>query len=69
IYGIGLGEPQALQLELNDIQTRLNKLKQAADREQDEDDLSRIRTAIKYHEQAIGQIKSRIEKTNKEHIA
>ncbi|MCM1277189.1 MAG: hypothetical protein NC299_17835, partial [Lachnospiraceae bacterium] len=69
IYGIGLGEPQALQLELNDVQTRLDKLKQAASREQDEDELSRIKAAIRYHEQAAEQIKDRIAKSEKEQIA
>ncbi len=63
IYGIGLGEPQVLQFELSDTETRLDKLKQAAEREQDEDTLSRIRTAIRYHEQTIEQLKSKITKS------
>jgi len=63
IYGIGLGEPQALQLELNDVQKRLNKLEQATEREQDKDNLSRIKTAIAYHKKAVKQIKDNMAKS------
>ncbi len=64
IYGIGLEKPPVLQIELEETQARLDKLRQAAEREQDTNDIARIRTAIQYHEKAIAQIKSKIEKSN-----
>ena len=64
IYGVVLEKPPVLQIELNEIQARLNNLRQAAEREQDSDNLSRIKTAIQYHEQAAAQIKGKIEKSN-----
>lgn len=64
IYGVALEKTPALQIELNETQARLDKLRQAAEREQDTDDIARIRTAIQYHEKAIAQIKDKIEKSN-----
>lgn len=64
IYGMALEKPPALQIELNEVQARLDKLRQAAEREQDTDDIARIKTAIQYHEKAVEQIKKKIEKSN-----
>lgn len=64
IYGVAFEKPSVLQIELNEIQARLDKLRKAAEREQDTDDIARIRTAIQYHEKAIAQIKDKIEKSN-----
>ncbi|MBD5111438.1 MAG: hypothetical protein HDT42_02720 [Ruminococcaceae bacterium] len=63
IYGIGLEKPPVLQIELNEVQARLDRLRQAAEREQDTDDVARIGTAIQYHEKAIERIKDKIEKS------
>lgn len=60
IYGVGLEKSPVLQIELNETQARLDKLRQAAEREQDTDDIARIKTAIQYHEQAAERIKSKI---------
>lgn len=62
IYGVALEKPPVLQIELNEVQARLDKLRQAAEREQDTDDIARIKTAIQYHERAAEQIKSKIDK-------
>lgn len=64
IYGMALEKPPVLQIELNEVQARLDKLRQAAEREQDTDDIARIKTAIQYHEKAVEQIKKKIEKSN-----
>lgn len=64
IYGVGLEKPPVLQIELNEIQARLNNLRQAAERKQGTDDVARIKTAIQYHERAAEKIKSKIEKSN-----
>ncbi len=64
IYGVTFEKPPVLQIELNEIQARLDKLRQAAKRENDSEDISRIKTAIQYHERAAEQIKSKIEKSN-----
>lgn len=66
IYGAGLKESSVMEIELKDVQTRLNKLKQAAEREQDADDLSRIKTAIEYHEKAVERIQKQIAKSLRE---
>lgn len=63
IYGIGLEKPPVLQIELNEVQARLDKLRQAAECEKDTDDTARIKTAIQYHEKAVAQIKNKIEKS------
>lgn len=64
IYSAALEKPPVLQIELNEVQARLDKLRQAAEREQDADNIVRIKTAIQYHERAVEQIKSKIEKSN-----
>lgn len=64
IYGMALEKPPVLHIELKEVQARLDKLRQAAEREQDTDDIARIKTAIQYHEKAVEQIKKKIEKSN-----
>lgn len=64
IYGMALEKPPVLQIELKEVQARLDKLRQAAERENDSDDIARIRTAIQYHERTVEQIKKKIEKSN-----
>lgn len=64
IYGMALENPPVLHIELKEVQARLDKLRQAAEREQDTDDIARIKTAIQYHEKAVEQIKKKIEKSN-----
>lgn len=63
IYGAALGKPPVLQIELKEVQARLDKLRQAAECEKDTDDTARIRTAIQYHEKAVERIKDKIEKS------
>lgn len=60
IYGEGLQEPAPLLLEIKQAQTRLNKLREAEQRETEPDSLKRIRSAIKAHESKIAELKALI---------
>ena len=60
IYGRGLQEPAPLLLEIQQAQTRLNKLREAEQRETEPDSLQRIRSAIKAHESKIAELKALI---------
>lgn len=63
IYGAGLSEPQPLKLELEEVQTRLEKLREASKRETEPaDSLQRIERAIQAHEQRVTQLKDMIAK-------
>lgn len=63
IYGAGLSEPQPLKLELEEVQTRLEKLREASKRETEPaDSLQRIERAIHAHEQRATQLKDMIAK-------
>lgn len=56
IYGRGLQEQSALDLELVETQNRLNKLNDALAREQDPDCLKRISRAIEEHERRVWEL-------------
>lgn len=63
IYGAGLSEPQPLKLELEEVQTRLEKLREASKRETEPaDSLQRIEKAIQAHEQRTTQLREMIAK-------
>lgn len=63
IYGAGLSEPQPLKLELEEVQTRLEKLREASKRETEPaDSLQRIEKAIQAHEQRATQLREMIAK-------
>ncbi|MBD5128657.1 MAG: hypothetical protein HDT43_01845 [Ruminococcaceae bacterium] len=64
IYGKGLNNPSVLQIELDEIHNRLDKLKQAVERESEPDTVERLKTAIQFHARAAAQIKNRIERSN-----
>ena len=55
VYGIGLGEPQPLQMELAEINQRLAKLT-AARETADPDSRERIDRAIREHQKRAGEI-------------
>lgn len=50
IYGLGLGEPAAVNKELEAVEARLDKLKTAVLREEQAESKARITAAIKSHE-------------------
>jgi len=52
IYGI-LGEPEAVEMERQEVQQRLNNLKAAYEKEKDPRAKQRIKAAIKAHEEKI----------------
>ena len=60
IYGRGLQEPAPLLLEIQQAQTRLDKLREAEQRKTEPDSLQRIRSAIKAHESKIAELKALI---------
>lgn len=61
IYGAGLLEGEPLQTELEEVQGRLAKLEQAAEREgEPEDSKRRIQNAIKAHRERAAQIQDLI---------
>lgn len=63
IHGVGLAEPEALELELEAVQERLGHLKEAQKREgEPADELRRITTAIKAHEAREATIKKLMDK-------
>jgi hypothetical protein len=60
IYGTGALEPKALELELEEVEERLRKLREASQRETDLTDYKeRIKKAIQAHENKVREIESR----------
>lgn len=55
IYGI-LGEPEAIELERQEVQERLNKLNAAYEREEATDAKQRIKNAIKAHQDKLNKL-------------
>ena len=66
IYGIGLNEPEPLQMELEATQSRLEHLETALERETDSDSRSRIESAITQHKTRIDTLLQTIEKQQEE---
>lgn len=63
IYGAGLLEHKLLEIEITEVQERLERLNDAKQRNTESDDsLKRIDNAIKAHEERINLLKSMIEK-------
>ena len=60
IYGRGLQEPAPLLLEIQQAQTRLDKLREAEQRKTEPDSLQRIRSAIKALVSKLVELKSLI---------
>ena len=69
IYGQGLLELPPLQIELQQVQERLERLKEAEKRELDSDSQKRIKRAIKAHEGKILELKALIETGSEENKA
>lgn len=63
VFGVGLLEPYPLQMELEEIRQRINKLSEATERaDQLDDSLKRIYNAIAQHKTRERQIESLIER-------
>lgn len=62
IYGQGLLDPLPLQIELQETQERLTRLREAEQRELDGDSKDRIKRAIKAHEAKIADLESLIKR-------
>ena len=62
IYGRGLQEPAPLRLELRETQKRLDRLREAQQRETETDSLQRIAQAVKAHEARIAELTGLIKK-------
>mgnify|MGYP001193218327 CR=1 FL=1 len=62
IYGAGLQEAPALQIELQQVQRRYKKLLEALEREPDGDSRERIKRAVKAHENRIAELEALIAK-------
>lgn len=63
IYGAGLLEPKPLELELEEVQGRLERLIEASKRgTETADSLQRIERAIQAHKQRATELKGMIEK-------
>ena len=65
IYGIGLGEEVPLQIELEEVEGRLTKLRESYDREKDSDQkdmVERLRNAIRAHEERVESLRARLAK-------
>lgn len=65
IYGIGLGEEVPLQIELEEVEGRLTKLRESYDREKDSDQkdmVERLKNAIRAHEERVESLKARLAK-------
>lgn len=58
IYGIGLGNKAILELEAEEVKTRLGKLNIALLKAETEEDKARIRNAIKNHEKRLEELRS-----------
>lgn len=63
IYGRGLQEKPPLQMELEEVQERLQRLREAEKREQASDSKERIQRAIQAHENKATELRGMIEKT------
>lgn len=63
IYGRGLQEKPPLQIELQEVQTRLQRLIEAEKREEASDSKQRIQRAIQAHENEATKLRGMIEKT------
>lgn len=63
IYGRGLQEKPPLQMELEEVQERLQRLREAEKREQASDSKERIHRAIQAHENKATELRGMIEKT------
>lgn len=64
IYGVGLSELKPLELELEEVEKRLEKLREASKiGAEPADNLQRIGRAIQAHEQRIAQLKQKVECT------
>nr|CDL65526.1 unnamed protein product [uncultured bacterium] len=63
IYGRGLQEKPPLQMELEEVQERLQRLREAEKREQASDSKERIQRAIQAHENKVTELRGMIEKT------
>ena len=64
IYGRGLQEKPPLQIELEEVRKRLQKLTEAAQREQEHDSQQRIQAAIKRHKSRITELEELISKAS-----
>ena len=62
LYGRGLQEPAPLRLELRETQKRLDRLREAQQRETETDSLQRIAQAVKAHEARIAELTGLIKK-------
>lgn len=62
IYGQGLLDPLPLQIELQETQERLTRLREAEQRELDGDSKDRIKRAIKAHEAKIADLETLIQR-------
>lgn len=62
IYGQGLLDPLPLQIELQETQERLTRLREAEQRELDGDSKDRIKRAIKAHEAKIADLETIIQR-------
>lgn len=62
IYGQGLQEKPALAIELEEVQTRLQRLTEAEQKTEDTDSKERIKRAIKAHKIRATEIEQAIEK-------
>lgn len=63
IYGRGLQQKPPLQMELEEVQERLQRLREAEKREQASDSKERIHRAIQAHENKATELRGMIEKT------
>ena len=62
IYGQGLLDPLPLQIELQETQERLTRLREAEQRELDGDSKDRIKRAVKAHEAKMTDLESLIQR-------
>jgi len=62
IYGQGLLDPLPLQIELQQVQERLKRLREAEERELEADSRERIKRAITAHENRIAELEALIAK-------
>ena len=62
IYGQGLLDPLPLQIELQQVQERLKRLREAEERELEADSRERIKRAVTAHENRIAELEALIAK-------
>lgn len=62
IYGQGLLDPLPLQIELQQVQERLKRLREAEERELEADSRDRIKRAVQAHENRIAELEALIAK-------